>query len=373
MDVDFLVIISIFCLVTVLPSARSEGCYPDWGISCVCDQDNSGRQRVMCENNKVATLMSDFWENIAQLNGTVKVFHIQGGTSKGILLPSESDNKKPALEEIHITSMGIKAVPAKLSIFAPNLKLLNLSHNAIKEINPADFAGLNSLESLDISHNPTSDLALPFCSGLRTLRKISLENTTLNEASLKEVYENCGSLTDLDLSSTTIEYLVYNSSALPKLTNLGLRQSVIKKLVFVDLESANVSSTRELFKDGDIRFLNVANISLTATDYVGIIGPISERLSGLDISHNANFSATSGTFAKAIKLEELVMAHVQQSSLPADLFAPTNNIKKLDLSHNQLTTLDAAFFDHLQHLKVTAWLLICDFRCNAKILISQTS
>ena len=172
------------------------------------------------------------------------------------------------------------------------MKLLNLSQNALEELPPSLFDGLN-LSVIDLSHN--------------NLRKLDSQLFDL---------EN---LTSLDVSHNKLQALP------PKVF-----QSGVSKLEILDLAENELSTLPALFF--------CCNLSIRSLKLEG------NRLQRLH----------SGDFRGLSCLEELNLQQNQLANLDADVFDDHNlkrSLLKLNLGGNRITTLPNGLFNGFRKLR----------------------
>ncbi|CAB4055363.1 unnamed protein product [Lepeophtheirus salmonis] len=271
----------------------------------------------------------------------------------------------------------------------PLLNEINLSSNALSEINTGTFKELPILEMLDISSNKISMIKKGAFDSIPRLKTIDLSHNQLS--SYKDdyffnMYPNDTDLHTLDISHNELTYLYPESfrfhqllervdfsnnlfsffptqfmKDLPNLKTLNLRHNLLKNID--DSEFANFLSLKVL----NLEHNEVESVSETAFQN-------SSQLQFLDLSHNRISNLEGDTFKGTIRLL-LDLSHNNLSSMPNGIFDRPKVVKlqSLDLSHNKflripVDVLQSQYF-FLDILKVSNN-LISEIPSDANILVN---
>ncbi|KAK9889905.1 hypothetical protein WA026_008710 [Henosepilachna vigintioctopunctata] len=155
-----------------------------------------------------------------------------------------------------------------------SVEILNVSFNAIREIEANCFTSLDRLISIDLSYNRLTDINKNTFKKNNRLRSLYLSHNYLRR--IKDIASN--SLQLLDLTSCEITYLMqYSLSNLPVLTELHLSRNQITHipnkfdsahLVYLDIGYNDISSiNNETFAAmRSLRFLVLSGNKLTTSD-----------------------------------------------------------------------------------------------------------
>lgn len=316
----------------------------DAGITKITLAGQSKLQKLDLENNEIATFKFDPMpalkeldlksNKISSFNGT-GLTQLQKLNLKGNLLDSHNfniDDAAATLTELNVSDNGENFITMNLMAFTalqyfycdnnpefttavfadnnenikyismnncyvmhfysrtlPNLRTLNLSHNALLELEEGNYPNLGTLS---VSHNYLSDLDVTKFTKLESLFCGNNNLTSLNVANCPELLTlNCDStnITKLDLSNNkSISYLSVNGTKLSKLDIDGLRS----------LKSINISNT-------DIRNINLesqeflkefrASNTKCSYFYFNYVYPTG-NLNLVDIRNNKNMTGNSMNF-----------------------------------------------------------------------------
>ncbi|XP_062235322.1 leucine-rich repeat-containing protein 19-like [Platichthys flesus] len=86
----------------------------------------------------------------------------------------------PTLAELHLDGNLVTAVPAKYFSVVPHLRVLSLTRNNIRCLDPEAFVDLDVLSELDVSNNRLTSLPTQLLSGKNNLQKLNLQGNPWN-------------------------------------------------------------------------------------------------------------------------------------------------------------------------------------------------
>lgn len=249
-------------------------------------------------------------------------------------------NEPKTVRKLNLAGTGINTVDR---METPFIQYLNLSNNAITELNEKVFERITLLENLDVSFNaisyitnlskawnvlknlnaldlsfnPISNIVQKDFEGLYALKRLRISNLNSCIKIEKSAFKNFANLVELDMYGY------------PKLGYLDI-PGILHGLP--SLEMLNVE-----IKDPSVGSEQLAPAMNSRLHYIGIWG---QRVSSL----------SSGALA-GLKMSELIIkiSNTSLSSIPPSLLIPIPRSSSiiLDLSHNQLTTLIPQFLTSL--------------------------
>ncbi|EHB10966.1 Toll-like receptor 3 [Heterocephalus glaber] len=283
------------------------------------------------------------------------------------ILCTTSTNKCTVTREVADCShLKLMQVPDNLPT---NITVLNLTHNQLRRLPPANFTRYSKLTVLDGGFNSISKLEPELCQNLPFLKVLNLQHNELSHLSDKTLMF-CMNLTELRLMSNSIQ----------KIQNNPFKNQ--KNLLKLDLSHNGLSSTQlgtqlQLENLQELLLSNNKIHSLRGEelDFLG-----NSSLQKLDLSSNQIKEFSPGCFHVIGKLFglflnnaqlgpslteklclELSNTSIQNLSLSnIQLYRTSNttffglkqtNLTMLDLSHNYLNVIDNGSFSWLPHLK----------------------
>ena len=191
------------------------------------------------------------------------------------------------------------------------LKLLRLSHNAIKDVSP--LKDLTGLEKLYISHNQIENVA-----DLNNLK--NLKNLDISVNKIKDI----SSLKDL----VQVENLDIRNNEISDTTVIGN----YKKLNWLMANANKIENISSLKNNKELKYLNLEE------NLIKDVSSISEltKLESLDLKNNR---IENIDFSKLTNLTELYLGHNFISDISS--LSNSKKITDLDLSSNTFKSLDA--------------------------------
>ncbi|XP_052084445.1 slit homolog 1 protein-like [Mytilus californianus] len=266
------------------------------------------------------------------------------------------------LHYCHLTTLP-EGMFAKLS----QLKLLDLSSNAIRDVQDNTFAGLHSLMYLDLSHNPISSIAVKFLCDMHMLEVLKLNNISMSSKIFHKRILYCSSalnkLKFIDLSDNHIESIPNQLfDGIPNVQTLILRNNWI-----------NFISVSAFFGASNLEYLDISKNHLPAIQssfckfmyQVKYINISSNRLTHLDMDDMSNCETMTVFDISKNMIRDIKGSLSQRSDLQV-FNASGNGIKKvsdkfllnathinvMELSFNDLHQISAEVFNSMTELKI---------------------
>lgn len=283
------------------------------------------------------------------------------------ILYTTSTNKCTVRHEIADCShLKLTQIPDDLPA---NITVLNLTHNQLRRLPPANFTIYSQLTTLDGGFNTISKLEPELCQSLPLLEILNLQHNELSQLSDK-TFIFCMNLIELHLMSNSIQ----------KIQNNPFKN--LKNLIKLDLSHNGLSSTKlgTQLQLENLQELLLANNKISALkreelDFLG-----NSSLKRLELSSNQIQEFSPGCFHAIGKLFGLSLNNVKLSPSLTEklclelsntsienlslsniqLYKTSNttffglkqtNLSMLDLSHNSLSVIGNDSFAWLPHLK----------------------
>lgn len=227
-----------------------------------------------------------------------------------------------------------------------NITVLNLTHNQLKKLPPANFTRYSQLTVLDAGFNSISKLEPELCPKLPLLEILNVQHNELSQVSDK-TFLFCLNLTELLLRSNSIQ----------KIQNNPFKN--LKNLIKLDLSHNGVPSTKlgtELqLQNLQELLLSNNKINVLTREELDFLG--NSSLKKLELSSNPIKEFSPGCFHAIGKLFGLSLNNVQLGpSLTEKLCLELANtsIRNLYLSNTQLSRTSNATFAGLKQTNLTA-------------------
>ncbi|XP_068798791.1 toll-like receptor 3 isoform X2 [Struthio camelus] len=209
-----------------------------------------------------------------------------------------------------------------------NIMGLDISHNQIKMLSPANLTRYNQLVYLNAGYNSISKLQPELCQNVPLLQILKLEHNQLHELS-DRVFASCTNLTDLDLGYNIIQIKNDPFKTLKNLITLDLSHN--------NLKSANLGSEEQLKSLHELVLSNNNISELKKEDFSFLR---STSLNRLDLSSNPLKEFHLGCLRAIGNLYGLILNNVELGE---------NHTKKLctELSNTAIQNLS------LSHVKLS--------------------
>lgn len=196
------------------------------------------------------------------------------------------------------------------------------------------FSSCTSLETLDLSSFNTEKVKYMYAmfDGATNLRSIKLPKGFIGSSvtDLKAMFNNCTSLTELDLSSS-------NAEKVTDMSNMFNGCSALSKLVLTDFKTEQVSTMENMFcncstlETLDVSSFNTENV----TTMLGMFNSCSS-LRSLDLPgfNTANVTQMSSMFNKCSSLRSLDLSsfNTRKVTQMQSMFEGCTNLESIDLS-----------------------------------------
>ncbi|XP_004682557.1 PREDICTED: toll-like receptor 3 [Condylura cristata] len=226
-----------------------------------------------------------------------------------------------------------------------NITVLNLTHNQLRKLPPANFTRYRQLTVLDGGFNSISKLDPDLCQQLPLLKVLSLQHNELSHLSDK-TFVSCLNLLELHLMSNPIQKIQNNP-----FINL-------KNLIKLDLSHNGLSSTKlgtqTQLENLQVLLLSKNKIHAIRGEEFDFLG--NSSIKTLDLSSNPINEFSPGCFNAIGKLFGLSLNNVQLGpSLTTKLCLELSNtsIQHLSLSNVQMNRINSATFAGLNHTNLT--------------------
>ncbi|XP_028375840.1 LOW QUALITY PROTEIN: leucine-rich alpha-2-glycoprotein [Phyllostomus discolor] len=256
-------------LITVAPSAQRVTPSPD---ACLVFQSENGSS-VTCQ--PPAKFLSYLRADTTFLS--VEFYNLTQ-------LPPELLQDMSNLQELHLSSNGLKNLSAKFLLSVPRLKVLDLTRNALTRLPPGLFQNSAALHTLVLTENQLDVLEASWLHGLKALGHLDLSGNRLQTLP-NGLLANFTDLRILDLSKNQLETLP------PDLLRGPL------KLERLHLEGNRLRTLEEdlLVPQPNLHHLFLSNNQLAtvaASTFRGL-----KQLDMLDLSNNLLTSVPKGLWA----------------------------------------------------------------------------
>ncbi|XP_031427653.1 relaxin receptor 2 isoform X2 [Clupea harengus] len=222
--------------------------------------------------------------------------------------PDRCDCTKTELECVDV---NLPAVP----MVSPNVTLLSLKSNAIRELSDHIFFKYSELQRLFLQNNRIQTVSNHAFSGLYTLRILLLSQNYITSLS-------AGMFRDLQ----NLSWLILDHNPL----------KTISEDTFIGLKS--------------LMFLSLVNTSLTQLPDSSLCGHM-PSLSWLTLRDNKIKTLPENSFQSLSELAELDLSGNRISVLSNNTFKSLKTLLKLNISYNPLHHIHAGHFDHLIQLE----------------------
>ncbi|XP_066145146.1 matrix-remodeling-associated protein 5-like [Euwallacea fornicatus] len=223
-----------------------------------------------------------------------------------------------------------------LELGLTNLKLLNLSHNAIRQIHFNAFAGMENLKTLDLSYNAIEYFTDSWFRSLPGLEELYLKGNKLRSIN-EEPLINIENLKVLDISSCGITTLKSNTFKLiPNLKILDISDNYIKTMQ-VDLLESLPKLT--IFKTHGNDFNCKDPNMITVGSYVKIREILYSDACSADVPTSFTINHSVHQFEKMIMSEKTTPAGEEPARNSWIFEQETRNIESEDVKCENVKTI----------------------------------
>ncbi|ODN04661.1 Insulin-like growth factor-binding protein complex acid labile subunit [Orchesella cincta] len=214
--------------------------------------------------------------------------------------------------------------------FMAGIKILNVSHNELREVNKNTFPKLYEMHTVDLSWNNISKIHSAVFINLFSLRNLNMSHNSLTDLS-GSAFGAVPTLLDLNLDHnnlTTVSNAAFSRMA--SLRELSVANNRMKKVFQIS---------------GSLNGLNLANNEITSLSKAW---PTMNALQRLDLSGNQlGGNLPGGAFDNLGALSKISLADNNITEVPADALSTLTTIQYIDLSKNALVNLSRAAFGRL--------------------------
>ncbi|KAM4809523.1 leucine-rich repeat and immunoglobulin-like domain-containing nogo receptor-interacting protein 3 isoform 1-T2 [Rhinophrynus dorsalis] len=282
----------------------------------------------------------------------------------------------PLLEEVDLSENIISTIEPGAFANLFYLQILKLKGNQLKLIPTGVFTKLSNLTLLDISENKIVILLDFMFHDLRSLKNLEVGDNELLYISQKAfsglvgleqlTIEKCNLTT---ISSESLSYL--QGLEVLRLRFLGINyledRNFQKLYNLKELELDSWPSLEDICATA-FQGLNLTSLSITYTNLTSI--PVAALkslvyLEYLNLSYNPIRAIQKGSFRDLVRLRELHLVGASLTTVESQAFYGLRQIRLLNVSNNFLSTLEESAFqtvNSLETLRVDANPLACDCR-----------
>ncbi|XP_043831602.1 leucine-rich repeat and immunoglobulin-like domain-containing nogo receptor-interacting protein 3 [Dromiciops gliroides] len=282
----------------------------------------------------------------------------------------------PLLEELDLSENIIAHVEPGAFGNLLHLQTLRLRGNQLKLIPPGVFTKLSNLTLLDLSENKLVILLDHMFQDLRNLKRLEVGDNDLVFIS-QRAFSGLLALEELTLERCNLTTL--SGESLAHLQNLGalrlrylgipaLEEHNFRRLPgLLHLEIDNWPLLEEVTASS-LQGLNLSSLSVTYTNISAVPAAALRHLAyltSLNLSYNPISTVPRGSFRDLVRLRELHLAGALLAVVEPQAFLGLRQIRLLNLSNNLLATLEESTFhsvNTLETLRVDGNPLACDCR-----------
>ncbi|CAL7933908.1 unnamed protein product [Xylocopa violacea] len=272
----------------------------------------------------------------------------------------------PKLERLLLSSNGLTNLSVDLLEYVPNLSWLVLRENNVR-LTPGIFNNTPNLTVLELGMNMMKNIEPSVFDPLSKLLFLNLWRNNFEEIK-PGTFDKLVSLNSLDLNSNDLTTLprdifakleklealsLYSNNFAPHALPKGLLQHNVK------LKNVNLSSNRRnmtTLPDG--LFMNLTELEAVKLRRNGLVRVPADLFHGCvslkNISLERNYLEwlPEDLFKDLSNLSLLELNFNELTSLPDKIFSNLKNLSKLNLSKNHLTSISRYLFSNLKNLQV---------------------
>lgn len=340
-------------------------------------------QRLELAFNRLESLNFAAFDSI----GTLSHLTIDASHNNLQALRVNRSNSYPTLSNIMCLDLSYNNISfVEVTFFEPvqnDLKILNLSHNIIREITPDDIGQLRRIRIMDLSHNHITVIEDPTFGAASKLTTLYLNHNRLNEIHGK-LFRNQKRLQYVDLSWNKLETIpeelfLRTSLEIFKVTHNRLSEIPVKalnpvqsSLKYLDLSGNRITtiSDSQLNQIQLLVYLNLEGNRISTIDpeafccvpnleqlnlasnplhriHPDTLNGVRDHLQGLNV---ANTSLTLLPNLQLPWLKSLNVSFNQLTFIPPNTLANLSQVRELDLSGNELTSPPSTAWHSMDHL-----------------------
>ncbi|XP_072276895.1 leucine-rich repeats and immunoglobulin-like domains protein 1 [Pyxicephalus adspersus] len=266
------------------------------------------------------------------------------------------------LREVQLGYNELTSIPS-LGSAASQIISLSLHHNKIRSIEAKQLVSYAVLETLDLSSNEITEIRRGSFPVQLRIKDLNLGSNKLSSFEAGSFDNLSRSLLTLRLSKNRISQLPVKAFKLNSLTQLELNRNRIrliegltfqwlKNLEVLKLQRNNISKLTDGAFWGleKMQVLHLEYNSLTEVNTGSLYGL--QSLQQLYLNNNAISKISSGGWSFCQKLQELVMSHNNLTRLEDGSLADLGSLSALRLSHNSINFIAEGAFRGLQKLRI---------------------
>lgn len=266
------------------------------------------------------------------------------------------------LREVQLGYNELTSIPS-LGSASSQIISLSLHHNKIRSIDGKELGQYTALETLDLSSNEITEIRRGSFPQQLRIKDLNLGSNKLSSLEAGSFDNLSRSLLTLRLSKNRISQLPVKAFKLPSLTQLELNRNrirLIEGLTFQGLDSLEVLKLQRnnISKLTDGAFWGLARMQVLHLEYNSLTEVNSGSLYGLRslqqlyLGNNSISKISSGGWSFCQKLQELVLSHNNLTRLDEGSLADLGSLTILRLSHNSISLIAEGVFKGLQKLRI---------------------
>ncbi|XP_075052867.1 toll-like receptor 3 [Mixophyes fleayi] len=286
----------------------------------------------------------------------------------GVLSVMAENRCKITLDKADCSHKELSVIPTDLPA---SIKVLDLSHNRLKQLPAANLSRYDKLEHLDVGYNTLHILETALCEKLPLLKILNLQHNEFVKIP-ESAFLSCKNLVELSLNSNGMREIIGNPfENLESLQILDVSHNKMTSTALGDKEQ--LSNLAELLFSHNM----IMELKKEALTFLGQNNTVQK----LDLSYNPVKLINPDCFQQLRNLHTLVMANMSLGPKLTELLCKelantkievlillnsqlskihnttlkglaSTNLTSLDISKNSLSQIDNDSFIYLDHLKI---------------------
>ena len=310
-------------------------------------------------------------EDLERVSGSLEILDLRSNRLQ--ILSDDALSLMPKLRQLHLSDNQLAAIPPMIfsSLATSNLETLELQNNSLTMLTPNLFRGLDKLAMLNLSHNAiafddggatggSGDGQQDIFTGLEySLKVLDLSHNRLKQLEVSFLAP-LESLEVLNLNHNQIHAV--NGGGLPKSLRMismshnlisGLQKSNFLSLSGLTSLSLDHNKIRYVPKDLLEASPNLEDLSFNSNELRGVPATLSHlpNLRTLDLGENLIDHIAPHDFQVLSKLYGLRLAGNKIKVLHKQHLQNVTGIHVLNLAQNQLAEIERGAFDNLRELR----------------------
>ena len=332
----------------------------DTGLTCQLPE----LKHLDLSHNHLSSLAK---EDLARVSASLEILDLRSNRLQ--ILSDDALSLMPNLRQLHLSDNQLAAIPPMIfsSLATSNLETLELQNNSLTMLTPNLFRGLDKLAMLNLSHNAiafTSDerhlsnLKDTFAGLQFSLKVLDLSHNRLNQLQAA-LFAKLETLEVLNLNHNQIHTV---TGALPRSLRMismshnvisGLQKSNFPSLPALTSLSLDHNQIRYIPKDLLVATPNLEDLSFNSNELRSVPATLSHlpNLRTLDLGENLIEEIAPTDFQVLTKLYGLRLAGNQIKVLQKQHLQNVTGIHVLNLAQNQLAEIEQGAFDNLRELR----------------------